>query len=125
MALKKIFKSTAPTVCYTFQCNHKKIQFMGGNYFTDIKEEIEELEKEVRLGHPMIYIDPNDCELDTDAEAKRIQKIKEDAVAEFIAKEAENKAGTADRGTSIASPVKPMGTDKLGSIVAGSTSTGA
>jgi len=121
-SVKKIFKSRSPRVSYTFQCNNKKVIFVMGNYFTSIPEEIEELTKEIAAGNPMFYIDPNDSELDTEAETKRIAALKAEAVAEYIASQEKLKDGTTDMGTTTQEPLKPVGTDKLMGMLAQSTS---
>lgn len=124
MAIKKIFKSRSPRVAYTFQCNNRKIIFTHGNYFTSIPEEIEEFEKEIAMGNPMFYIDPQDSELDTEAEAKRIAALKAEAVAEYL--DSQNKLAdpNTDMGTTGKQELKPVGTDKLINMLAQSTSSG-
>ena len=64
--ISKIFK------CHLQSCNYffaggKQAPFMMGQYVTAIESEIAELTKEVTNGHPHIYIDANECEIDSEA----------------------------------------------------------
>lgn len=120
--IKKVFKSTSKNVCFTFAHSNKKIQFLQGVYFTDVPQEIAALEHEIQLGHPMFYIDPDESEIDTEAEAKARQKLKDEAVAEYLASQAALKDTRKDMGTTTQEQIKPAGTDKLAMLIAGSTS---
>lgn len=67
----------------------KRISFSGGIYVTDKKDEIEFLDKEISLGHPMIYIKKGE-ETITSEQLDPLhaikQKAKEEAIAELTAK---------------------------------------
>lgn len=65
MILKK-FKSHILSCAY-FTAAGLQVAFINGEYVTGNETVIAELEAEVKNGHPHIYIDPKDSEVDTEA----------------------------------------------------------
>ncbi len=95
--LKNIYFNTLQNCRYTFK-NGKDANFLNGQYVTDIRSEIDELDAEVEFGHPHIYVDANKRQIDVQFRDP-VEAIKRQAIAEFLAqqKEATNKAN--DMGT--------------------------
>lgn len=83
MAIKKVFKCRIPSSKYLFS-NGKEANFIGGRYMTDVEAEIAALEGEIKLGHPHIYVDSAEKEVDTE-QMDPIEQIKKKAIAEYIA----------------------------------------
>ena len=82
-----LFKSRAATMGYAFKSG-KTVHFMGGNYATSAKDEIEELTKECENGHPNFYIDENQKTIDSemmDPMAVLRAKIREEERAKLMA----------------------------------------
>lgn len=62
----KLFKSTVESCRYVFK-NGTVACFISGRYATDVKTEIEELDAEVALKHPTIYVDAKEKEVEQKA----------------------------------------------------------
>ena len=95
-----LFKSHAATLGYVFR-NGKGITFLEGSYATKDPEEIAELTKECKAGHPNYYIDNNQKTVATertDPMAVLIAKIREEERAKLvIAIDKERNMGTTDQ----------------------------
>lgn len=101
--VKKVFKSTFPSVQYFFR-NGKQAAFINHRYITSIESEIAELEEEIKSHlNPHLYIDANETEVAA-SEKSALETIKEQALKEARAQVLkEMEAATAksnDRGTS-------------------------
>lgn len=83
MAIKSIFKSYIPSLNYLTKAG-KALVFIEGKFMTDIKEEIKELEDEIKSGHPHLFIDPNEKEIDTTLQDK-IKQAQQEATLKAIA----------------------------------------
>lgn len=101
----RIFKSTMPMVQFVFAGKDadgkstgiagKSAAFIAGEYRTDIKAEIAELEHEIELKHQHIYIDPERYEMDAeDVDPTIALKKKHFAEFEAMQKAAMNKGNT-------------------------------
>ena len=69
MAIKKVYKSTLKGGNYITR-RGKTLIFVEGKYITDREEEVQELEQEIKSGHPYLYIDPAEAEIDTTLQEK-------------------------------------------------------
>lgn len=122
MSVIRIFKATLPSVNYIFT-NGKPAIFVQGKFTTNIDFEIQELEREIATGHPHIYIDPAESEIDSDAltpmEILRA-KVREELVAEMAA--ATNPAN--NMGTTVQEPVKPASTADIAQAAQGGSGVG-
>lgn len=100
MSIAKVFKSAIPSVNYIFG-NGKPAIFVNGKFATTIESEIAELENEIRLGHPHIYIDENEKEIDSSAidpiSSLRAQIEKEIMDKMAAATNPENDMGTSEQ----------------------------
>jgi hypothetical protein len=104
----KVFKSSLPSVNYIFG-NGKPAIFQNNKYTTGVEAEIQELENEIRLGHPHIYIDPADSEIDSEA-ATPAELLREQIRKEIIAEMAAATDPNNDRGSYTAPELKPANT---------------
>lgn len=121
MPMLRVFKSTMPSVNFIFG-NGKPAIFQAGVYRTDVAEEIQALEYEVRLGHPHIYIDPAEQEVDSellDPMTALRAKIREEILAEEAEKALKASDISRDMGTSDQSSVKPASTVDIAPAAAG------
>ena len=66
MALLTVFKSHAPVMGYVFRTG-KLVHFVNHIYATSAEDEIEELTKECKNGHPNYYIDSEMTQVDSSA----------------------------------------------------------
>jgi hypothetical protein len=113
--MMRVFKSSMGTLFYVLK-NGKAAHFVGGKYLTDMEEEIKELESEIRNGHPHIYIDDKEKEIDVHADP--LKGIKDLAVKEYLAEQARLSAEALNKGN--------MGETEQGKLnVANSTSVAA
>ena len=96
MAILHVFKSRIPSCKFLFK-NGKEANFIGGKFMTDNESEIAELQAEVDLRHPHIYVDPEEAKVDSER-VDPLEQIRMKAVAEYLAKQAAAVATTNDRG---------------------------
>jgi hypothetical protein len=115
---KKLYKATLPSINYIFK-NGKPAIFVRGKFATDIAAEVEELDNEIALGHPHIFIDPNEAEQapgDTDLLAGLRLKLEAEIRAEMAAASLISN----DRGTAAPTILKPASTVDIAAAAAGS-----
>jgi hypothetical protein len=117
--VRKVFKCTIPS-CNFLMPNGKPIIFVLGKYITDIEDEIALLTKEVLGGHPHIYIDKNETEVQAPANSNELlaglrKQIEEQVRAEM--QQATNPAN--NMGTNAQEPVKPASTVDVAVAAAG------
>jgi hypothetical protein len=79
----KLFKTRIPNIGYIFRSG-KRAPFLNSRYSTDIPSEIAELEEEISLGHPHIYIDEAELTLDT---VEPMEVLRKKFYAEFEAQQ--------------------------------------
>lgn len=106
MAMLRIFKSSLPFVNYVTRAG-KQLVFMGGKFMTSVEAEIKELEEEVAGGHPHIYIDPKEKEVDEKL-ADPMAALKDKIIKDYLAEQA---AATLD-------PDRNMGESTQGKLMA-------
>jgi hypothetical protein len=80
MSIKKVFRSHKQT---NFIKDGEHMFFMNTYFITDNKKQIALIEKEIELGHPMFYVDPNQAEIDTEKE-EAIAKVMEEAKVKYL-----------------------------------------
>lgn len=88
MPILKVFKSSMPSLNYVTK-KGANLAFNHGRYHTERASEIAELEEEIKSGHPHIFVDPNEKEIDTTLQDE-IAKAQKEA-AERILKEHQEK----------------------------------
>ena len=118
-SLKKVFKSRIPSINYIFP-NGKPAIFVFGKYITDNEEEIAHLTKEIKDGHPHLYIDDNETEVQAPASGNElIAGIRAQLRAELIAEMAKATNPANDMGNSTAEPLKPANSQDVAQAAAG------
>lgn len=90
MKMKRVFKSTFQSHIYLFgshkdstSINGKPAHFINFEYITDNPQEIIELEEQITVGHPHIYIDENRKEIAVNPEDP-INVIRRKAVEDYL-----------------------------------------
>lgn len=122
MPILKVFKSTMPSLNFVTR-KGTNLAFRAGRYHTERASEIAELEEEIKSGHPHIFIDPNETEIDTTLQDE-IAKAKAEAEARVL-KEHEEKLKAEGKGTELqkgpsvaqtASPAQLLGVTTSGAL---------
>lgn len=80
----RVFRSNVPSCVYVFKAG-KRACFMGGKYTTNIAHEIEELDEEIRQGHPHITSKPEEKVMQNDPMEVLRAKFREELLAEQAA----------------------------------------
>jgi len=119
MATLRVFKSTIPSCNYIFQ-KGKSAAFVNGTYRTANEAEIAELEAEISLGHPNIYIDAAEREIDSEL-VDPIAALRHKIIADYEAQKAANTNPDRDLGNYTAGAVVPASSRD----VAAATANGA
>ena len=86
MAMLKLYKCSILS-CKMHTQSGKEISFIKGRYATGDKKEIEFLDAEVEAGHPHVYVDSKETEVDS-VQVDPVTAIKAKAIAEYIAEQA-------------------------------------
>lgn len=120
-SLHRVFKSRMKmnTICLP---NGRICRFVDGRLLTDIKEVIEYIESEIKLGNPFIYMDEEkfaDPKLEDPIEKLR-EQIRNELLAEMKATNPNNNAGTTEVQKLI-----PQSTQGIKDIAAGGMPSGA
>jgi len=122
MALLKVFKSTFPSITYIMQ-NGKPAIFVAGVFRTAVQREIDELEAEIAAGHPHIFVDPNEKEVESamlDPMVALETRIREKVLAEIAAANALISGDPArDMGNTTPEPLKPANTQDIAQAAMG------
>lgn len=121
MAIVRVFKSRVPFCKYLFK-NGKEANFIGGVYTTDIETEIEELDTEIKLKHPTLFIDASDKERDTE-KIDPLDEIRRKAVADYLAGVAAATNKSNDRGTTEQGRLNVANSSTIAEASAGSDSS--
>lgn len=74
--------STRPMVTITMP-NGNRIRFVGGVYMTANQSEIDFLQEQIRIGHPIIYIKEGATVVDADA-LDPLAAVKKKAIEEYL-----------------------------------------
>ncbi len=122
MSTLRVYKATLPSVNYIFR-NGKPAIFISGKFCTDIPTEISELDEEVASGHPIIYIDSAEREIDS-AKVDPIAGLREQIIAEYKASMAAATDLGNDMGASNQGALKPASTLDVIEATAGGSGAG-
>lgn len=110
---KRLFKSPMKSWYFIFP-NGSRAVFRQGQYATDKEYEIEHLVREVKEGHPQIFVDPKELYLDP---------AKDDPIASLRARIAlEERAKILKEMQEATDPDRDLGEYKQGKLNAASTS---
>lgn len=116
--VKKVFKARIPSVNYIFK-NGKPAIFIAGRFLTDIPAEIKELEEEIALGHPHIYVDDNEETVEAADPGELMMGLREKFFKEF--QEAHQRALNPDNdmGSTDQVPLNPASSTDVATAAAG------
>ena len=89
--------SARPKISITMP-NGNRIYFQAGSYVTDNEIEIEFLDEQIKLGHPIIYVQKGK-ELITQEQLDPLAAVKAKAVAEYLEKQNAQQDPSRDMGT--------------------------
>lgn len=117
MTTLRVFKSTLPSVNFIFG-NGKPAIFQQGVYRTNVEWEIVELEKEIAAGHPHIYIDQNEREIDSEM-VDPMNALRAKIIAEFVAAQEAALNPANDMGSTEQQTVKPANSMDIAAGAAG------
>ena len=96
--------------------------FTGGHYFTDDPDKIRELDNEVRLGHPHIYIDQSARTVNT-AIVDPLDEVRRQAVEDALRRQAAISKANNMGNTEFSGKVEGIGnSDTVGAAASGSVS---
>lgn len=112
-----VFKSSLLSCTFIFKSG-KVASFINGRYITSDEQEIIEITKEIKSGHPHIYVDQD--ELSTEVN-EPIDALRAKFFEEFKLAQQQNLALDNDRG-SYESKVVPSNTVDIGANTSNSTS---
>lgn len=126
MSTSNQYFSNIPACRYVFKSG-TVAEFMNGKYLTSSPKEIEELEEEIKQGHPHLYIKKGHETADNDPLAGLKQKIINDYIAGQKKAMEEATDGSRDFGStvsaaSIAEQIKPASSVKVASVAGKSNS---
>lgn len=121
MSEKRLYWSTMPFMNFVFK-KGKLAVFKHHRYATDVAEEIKELDDEVAVGHPHIYIKEDQKFLTAEMEDP-MQALRAKFFAEFQAQQAKFVDPKNDMGTSSQDPIKPQSTTDIAPVAAGGDAT--
>lgn len=126
MSTSNQYFSNIPACRYVFKSG-TVAEFMNGKYLTSSPKEIEELEEEIKQGHPHLYIKKGHETADNDPLAGLKQKIINDYIAgqKKAMEEATNGSrdfGNTPSAASIAEQIKPASSVKVASVAGKSNS---
>ena len=82
MAMLKLFKSRKANVSFTTSSGNR-ISFRDGQFATDVDHLVQALETEIRMGHPLFYIDPAKPEISEEEYRDPLFTVKQAAVEQF------------------------------------------
>lgn len=122
MSMAKIYKATLPSINYVFR-NGKPAIFVQGKYATTVETEITELDDEIAKGHPHLYVDAAESEIDADA-VNPLSALRAKIEAEIRAQMAAATNPMNDMGTSDEEKLKPASSADVSDAAAGGSGAG-
>jgi hypothetical protein len=117
MTIQTLFKSNQLSSNYIFRSG-KVANFVHGRFSTDMQSEIDELESEIKLGHPNIFKDSKEATIDTE-KLDPLWRIKENIRAEILADIAKNNDPNRDMGSYNSGKLNAASTRDIESVAAG------
>ena len=120
MATLRVYKSTVPSIVYICK-NGKPCNFIQGVYRTDVETEIAELDTEIALGHPQLFIDAKEREIDS-AMVDPVAALRASIIADYLATQAKATDPEHDMGSYEAGQVVPASTKDIAAAIANGAS---
>jgi hypothetical protein len=121
--LVTLFMSTLPSMKYAFRDGHNAV-FIQSRFFTENKQHEEELLKEVKSGHPYIYINPKEPKVNPKFQDP-LSRLKIKHIQEFLTllSKATNGDNVVPNTPEGANRLTPASTSDIAAVVAGGDAT--
>ena len=117
MAIERLFKSNQASSKYIF-LDGTAASFIRGRFHTSDPAQIDQLEKEVKLKHPHIYIDDKEKDVDTE-KLDPMFRLREQLKEEIRREEFEKLKHSNDMGKSEMGKLSPSSTTDIAPVAAG------
>lgn len=117
MTTLRVFKSTIPSVNFIF-ANGKPAIFQQGVFRTEVDWEIAALEAEIKNGHPHIYIDEAEREIDSEL-VDPINALRARIISEYLAAQEAAVNPANDMGSTTQESLKPANSQDVAAAAAG------
>lgn len=114
---KYLYWATMPFMNYVFS-KGKLANFRHHRFATDIPEEIEQLNAEIKSNNPYIYT-KSDALFLTDEMEDPMKALKAKIIADYLVEQAKHVNPSNDMGISDSGPIKPMSTTDIAATAAG------
>jgi len=114
-----VYKNRLPSCHYVFK-DGSQATFVNGEYKTANEYEVQQLDAEVKRGHPHIFIDKTNAVVSSKLDADPMAALREKIRAEIIAEQAPKDFGSNQTGQNV---LKPAGTNQVAAAVAGGVSS--
>lgn len=101
----RVFKCSLPSTNYVFK-NGKPAVFQNNRFCTANPAEIAELQAEIDAGHPHLYIDQNEVEIEARL-VNPVEAMKDRIIREYLEEQAKQLNQAANVSTSAQVPVTP------------------
>ena len=119
--MEKLFKSRTRSCKYVFK-DGRVANFIFGRFTTKDEKQAQELETEIALGHPDIFVDPDEKEADPRLDSPEI-KSRAAVIKELIQSNLLSLDPTRDLGQVAINPLNPQNTSNIASVAAGGDAT--
>lgn len=103
--LLRVFKCSLPSTNYVFK-NGKPAVFQNNRFCTANPAEILELQTEIDAGHPHLYVDPNEEQIEARL-VNPVEAMKDRIIQEYLAEQAKQTNAESNLSESIATVVTP------------------
>lgn len=113
----RVFKSNIPASKYILKSG-KEAKFVDGRFLTAIEGEIKEMEVEIAAGHPHLYIDNAEKEIDAKDALDPMAALKKKIIDDYLAGQPAT-VQLGDLGSTTAAPVVPASSSAVASERAG------
>ncbi len=117
MTTLRVFKSTIPSVNFIF-ANGKPAIFQQGVFRTAVDWEIAVLEAEIAAGHPHIYIDEAEREIDSEL-VDPMNALRAKIIGEYLAAQEAAVNPANDMGSTTQESLKPANSQDVAAAAAG------
>ena len=116
-----LFMSYAPSIKYIFK-DGTVANFVAYRYFTSVPEHVAELQKEIKLGHPSFYINPNEVVVNP-AEQDPMSRLRKQILTEYFTALMNKTNPENDLGEFLPTKLTPASTSDIAPVAAGGDAT--
>jgi len=118
---KRLYFSSMPFMNYIFSKGTTAV-FRHHRFATDKEDEIQQLDYEIKMGHPYISVKA-DAMYETEEFADPLGALKKKFIAEYLAEQAAHTNPENDFGNYNSGNIKPASTSDIASVAAGGDAT--